>query len=130
MAEFRHALRVRYAECDPQGHVFFAHYAAFLDVAITVLWRERAGGWQAMVEAGYDMVVADLQVRYLGSAQFDDEIDVVLTVAAIGTTSMTTEWQVERDGDVLVTGTVRHVCIDPATHAKTPIPDDVRAALS
>jgi acyl-CoA thioesterase FadM len=43
---------------------------------------------------------------------------------------MTTAWRVERDGDVLVTGTVRHVCIDPVTHLKKPLPDALRAVLA
>ena len=129
-ASYRHTLRVRYRECDAQGHVFFAEYPAFLDVAITELWRERVGGWQAMVDGGHDLVVGELMCRYLGSAQFDDLIDVVLDVESVGTTSMTTAWQVERDGDVLVTGSVRHVCIDPSTHEKKPLPDALRAVFA
>ena len=127
---YRHTLRVRYRECDAQGHVFFAEYPAFLDVAITELWRERAGGWQQMVDGGHDLVVGELQCRYLGSAQFDDLIDVVLEVERVGETSLTTAWRVERGSDVLVTGTVRHVCIDPATHAKKPLPDLLRTVFA
>lgn len=129
-AVYTHRLRVRFRECDMQGHVFFAEYPAYMDVAITELWRERVGGWQAMVDGGHDLVVAALETRYLGSARFDDEIDVEIEVARMGTTSLTTDWRVRRDGELLVEGTVRHVCIDPATHAKKPLPDDLRAALS
>lgn len=129
-AEYRHALRVRYAECDAQGHVFFARYPMYLDVAITELWRDRAGGWQAMVDSGHDLVVAELQCRYLGSAVFDDVIDVVVAVDGFGETSMTCSWRIERGDEVLVTGTIRYVCIDPATHAKTRVPDTIRAALA
>ena len=42
--EFRHPLRVRYHECDPQGHVFNANYLAYADIAVTELYRE-AFGW-------------------------------------------------------------------------------------
>lgn len=129
-SEYRHTMRVRYRECDAQGHVFFAEYPAFLDVALTEMWRERAGGWQAMVDGGHDMVVGELSCRYRGSAQFDDLIDVVLSVADLGTTSMTTAWRVERDGDVLVEGTVRHVCIDPETHLKKPLPEPLRTVFA
>lgn len=128
--EYRHTLRVRFRECDMQGHVFFAEYPALLDVAVTELWRDRAGGWQAMVDDGHDMVVAELQARYLGSARFDDVIDIVVATEQIGETSLTLAWRVERDGEVLVTGTVRYVCVDAQTHVKTPIPDRLRAALA
>ncbi len=129
-APFRHRLRVRYKECDAQGHAFFTAYPDWLDVAVTELWRDRAGGWEEMVRGGHDFVVGELGVRYRGSARFDDEVDVVVAVESLGRTSMTSAWSVERDGDVLVTGTVRHVCIDPATHAAKPIPDDLRTALT
>ena len=127
--EYRHALRVRYAECDAQGHVFFANYAVFLDVAITELWRERVGGYREMIDGGHDLVVAELQARYLGSAVFDDVVDVVIDVDRLGETSLTAGWRVERAGEVLVTGTVRYVCIDPETHAKKPLPGAIRDAL-
>jgi acyl-CoA thioester hydrolase len=127
---FRHRLRVRYGECDPQGVVYFANYPAFVDVAMTELWRERIGPYDEMVRAGADMVVAELNLRYLGSAVFDDDIDVVIEVDKLGETSLTCGWRVERGDDVLVTGTIRQVCIDPATKRKRALPDDVRAALA
>ena len=40
---FRHLLRVRYGECDPQNIVFNANYLLYFDVAFTELWREAVG---------------------------------------------------------------------------------------
>ena len=42
-APFRHRLRVRYHECDPQGIVFNANYLAYADIAITELYRDAFG---------------------------------------------------------------------------------------
>ena len=39
MAAFCHVLRVRYAEVDYQGIVYFAHYATYFDVAIHEFFR-------------------------------------------------------------------------------------------
>ena len=126
---FRHTMRVRYAECDPQGVVYFARYPFFFDVAVTELWRERIGPYDEMVQAGSDMVVAELNVRYRAPAFFDDDIDVVVDAMRMGETSLTLEWHIERDGDLLVEGSIHQVCIDPATKRKKPLPDDVRAGL-
>lgn len=128
--EFRHRLRVRYGECDPQGVVYFARYPEYVDIGMTELWRERIGPYNDMVEAGSDMVVAELGLRYRGSARFDDELDVVIGVERLGETSLTCTWRIERERDVLVEGTIRQVCIDPATKAKKRLPPDVRAALA
>ena len=47
---------------------------------MTELWRE-LGGYQAMVDAGVDMVVAEATIRYLASLGFDDEVELVVRVA-------------------------------------------------
>jgi acyl-CoA thioesterase FadM len=43
---------------------------------------------------------------------------------------MTTESVARRDGQELVRGTTAYVFVDPATLAKRPIPEAVRAALA
>ena len=126
---FSHRLRVRYSECDPQNVVFNSHYVAWFDVLMTELWREVPGGYAGMMEAGTDMVVAEVNVRYLDGARFDDEIELRANVTRLGTTGMATRIEVLRDGQPLAEGHLRHVFIDLATKEKTPIPDDVRAAL-
>jgi acyl-CoA thioester hydrolase len=124
---FRHRLRVRYNECDPQGVVFNANYLTYFDITITELWRE-LGGYQAMVEAGADVVVAEARVRYLGPLRFDDEFEVVARLTRLGETSMTTELMVERGGEPVAEGELRHVFIAPGG-GKAPIPEAVRAGL-
>ena len=128
--EFRHRFRVRYGECDPQGVVYFARYPFFFDVAFTEMWRDRIRPYHEWVQAGSDMVVAELNVRYRAPAFFDDEIAVSSGEMRLGTTSLSCAWRIERDGDVLVEGSIRHVCVDPSTYTKKAIPDDLRAALA
>jgi acyl-CoA thioester hydrolase len=126
---FVHPVRVRYAECDRQGVVFNAHYFAYFDIAMTELWRAAMGHYDAMIERGVDMVVAEAQARFLGPARFDEEIDLEVTIERLGTTGSTTQHRILRDGEPLVEGVMRHVFVDAETMAKTPIPDWVRDAL-
>jgi acyl-CoA thioester hydrolase len=126
---FRHTLRVRYSECDPQGVVFNGNYVAYFDVVMTELWRNALGSYQEMVEAGTDMVVAEINVRFLAPARFDDEIDFQAWLTRLGETAMSTRIDGTARGEQVVAGELRHVFIDPATKSKRPMPDDVRAAL-
>jgi acyl-CoA thioester hydrolase len=130
--EFRHRLRVRFDECDPQGVVFYANYLVYFDVGMTELWRTAFGSYAGLIESGIDAMVAEVSVRYRGSARFDDEIDLVATVVSIGATSSVTAMNVERvaDGEPLVEGGLRHVFVDVASHEKTEIPAHVREGLA
>ena len=128
---FSHRIRVRYAECDPQGVVFNSHYYAYFDLLITELWRETFGGYNVMLEAGADLSVVESRARFIEPARFDDEIDLTATIARLGNTAMSTDIGITRapDGAKLVQGEIHHVFIDPATYTKRRIPDDVRAGL-
>ncbi len=126
--QFRHRIRVRYNECDPQGHVFNANYLAYFDLAMTELWRE-LGGYVAMREAGVDMVVAEARIRYLSSLGFDDEADLVVGPVELGNTSMTSSLAIQRRGEAVAEGELRHVFVELANGVSRPIPDQVRAGL-
>jgi acyl-CoA thioester hydrolase len=131
VAPFRHPLRVRYHECDPQGVVFNANYLAYFDIAITELYREAFGSWDAaMAEHGLDAVVAEARVRYLAPVRFDEEIELVARMGRIGDTSTTTEFTVERNGEAAAEGELRHVFVDDGTREKHPIPDSIRTGLA
>ena len=60
---FRHRIRVRFNECDPQGVVFYANYLMYFDVLMTELWRVAFGGYAEMIEAGTDAMVAEARIR-------------------------------------------------------------------
>jgi acyl-CoA thioester hydrolase len=115
-------LRVRYGECDVQGIVFNPNYLAYFDISMTELWREAFGGYQAMLDQGIDMVLAEAQLRYLGSARFDDELKMGVSVTRLGTTSVITRHHAWRGLDLLVEGTLRHVFVDRQELEKTAIP--------
>jgi acyl-CoA thioester hydrolase len=127
--EFRHSIRVRFHECDPQGVVFNGHYLAYFDIAMTELWRE-LGGYEPMVEDGADMVVAEARVRNLAPLRFDDEAELVIRRIKLGNTSMTTELAVERDGEPVAEGELRHVFMDGSRGVTAPIPESVRSGLA
>ena len=130
MPAFLHHLRVRYNECDAQGHVFNGNYLVYFDVAVTELWREALGSYEALTADGLDLVVAEVGVRFRAPARFDDELEITLQVERLGNTSMVSVIGIARDRDVLAEGRIVHIfvradCLDE----KAPIPAHVRRML-
>jgi acyl-CoA thioester hydrolase len=126
---FRHRLRVRYNECDPQGVVFNANYLTYFDLTMTELWRE-LGGYQAMVDAGVDMVVAEARILYRSPLRFDDPFEGRVEIARLGDTSMMAEILLARDGEPVAEGELRYVFVESGGGAKAPIPEPIRAGLA
>lgn len=125
-----HRLRVRYAECDHQGVVFNANYLTYFDVGLTELWRAALGSYQAMLDAGYDLVVVEATVRYRRPARFDDELELETRIAAFGRTSVRVADRLTRasDGELLAEGELAYVFVD-RSGAKIEVPPELRQAL-
>ena len=93
------------------------------------MWREAVGPWQDMVARGIDAVVAETNISFRAPARYDDELSLRVQIARLGTTAVTTEIDVLRTDELLVSGWLRHVCVDASTWAKTEIPEWVRSGL-
>jgi acyl-CoA thioesterase FadM len=75
-------------------------------------------------------VVVDAQASFHASPRFDELLDIEMTIANLGGSSMTSTFEEKRDGELLVSGRMVHVFVDPQTMSKKPIPDDVRRRLA
>ena len=130
MPAFVHRLRVRYNECDLQGHVFNANYFVYFDVVLTELWRELLGSYDALAADGLDLVVAEAGARFRAPARFDDELEITLGVERLGNTSMVSAIRIARDAETLVEGRIVHIFVRAdRLNEKAPIPDHLRLIL-
>lgn len=131
MAEpFRHTIRVRWGECDPQGIVFNPNYLAYYDLAMGEMWRQEVGPWDALESRGVTFVAAECGVRFRAPARHEEELTLALSVTNIGTTSFATALDVlHADGSACCEAWMRYVFVAEPAMTKTPIPGDVRAVL-
>lgn len=94
---YTHRVEVRFADCDPLGHVNNAVYLSYLEQARFGLWRRLWGfnGETAMTAArGSGLILARVECDYRLPSTYGDELDVRLGLAAIGRTSFTYEYEV------------------------------------
>ncbi len=131
-SEFRllDRLRVRWAEIDAQHVVFNVHYLMYFDTALSAYWRALAMPYaQTMASLGGDLYMRKATLDYLGSARYDDVLDVGIRCQQIGTTSMTFDTAVFRQERCLVHGELVYVFADPSTQTSRPVPDALRKVL-
>jgi acyl-CoA thioester hydrolase len=75
-----------------------------------------------MEQRGRGLVVVEALLNYRRPAFFDDELTLRTTLADAGRVSLRFDYEVLRDGDVLVTGHTRHACVDLATGKPVRMP--------
>ena len=128
-----HQLRVRWSEVDMQKIVFNGNYLNYIDVAIAEYWRAIGLPYPHGYVDRYanDVYLRKATVEYLGSARYDDMLDVLVRVARLGRTSMTFAFEIwgaaaDPPGKPLITAELVYVNADPATMTAVPLPAAVR----
>src|SRR5688572_17438031 len=65
-------LRVRYAETDRMGVVYYANYLVWCEVGRVEFLRALGRSYATLEHEGTGLAVAEAKVRYLAPARFDD----------------------------------------------------------
>ena len=83
---FSERLRVRWAEIDAQKIVFNGHYLMYFDTAVAGYWRALAMPYaETMAQLDGDLFVRKATLDYLGSARYDDVLDIAMRCGASAT---------------------------------------------
>ncbi len=113
MFVFEHNIRVRYAETDQMGYVYYGNYAAFYEIARTEMLRTTGISYKELEAMGVMLPVADMKIKYLKPARYDDLITVKVTVRKKPAVRMLFEYELyNEDGDLLNQGETTLVFVD------------------
>ena len=124
--------RVRYAECDPQGVAFNAHYLSWFDCTLNEAFRDSGIDWVAqMRESGCDVQLVKSLVEYRRPLRFDEAFVGAAGVARLGRSSI--QWRLALWGaspaDLRATGEIVWVYADLAAGRAQALPDWLREQL-
>lgn len=126
---FQHRLTVRFSDCDALGHVNHAVYFTYFEECRVYWWRS-LGGTIGMPGAGAILVHASCNFR--APSHTGDALEIRLAVAAVGNSSVTTEYEIVNleTGTCVADGRTVTVAYDYTTRKTIPIPDTTRALLT
>ena len=108
-------LRVRYAETDKMGVVYYANFLVWFEVARTDLLRSLGWSYREMESAGVSLPVIEAHCQYQRPARYDDEIDVKTEGQMVSPARMRFSYTVIRraDGSVAADGYTVHAAVNP-----------------
>jgi acyl-CoA thioester hydrolase len=123
-------LRVRYAETDRMGIVYYANYLVWCEVGRVEFMRALGGSYAELEARGYGLAVAEATVRYLAPARFDDPVLIETTLAGVRSRAVTFDYVISHaeTGTRFATAHTALVSID-SSGRPTALPADFRALL-
>ncbi len=106
-------LRVRYAETDRMGVVYYANDLVWFEVARADLLRGLGWTYREMEETGVLLPVIEAHCEYQRPARYDDDSDIRTSGRLLSPVRMefTCEVVLRQDGTFAATGFTRHAAL-------------------
>jgi acyl-CoA thioester hydrolase len=107
-------LRVRYAETDQMGVVYYANYIVWMEVGRVDLCKACGFNYRDIeLDDGIYFAVAEASCRYRSPARFDDEVIIKTWIEQANTRIVifAYEMRLAENDRILATGTTRHVFV-------------------
>ncbi|MGD0802157.1 MAG: thioesterase family protein [Terracidiphilus sp.] len=128
-------IRVRYAETDQMGVVYYANYLVWFEVGRVELLRSLGFSYRQLeAEHGCILPVIEARCRYRASARYDDEILIETRPAMLRGSVLKFAYRILRKGadgaeaTLLAEGETVHVVCDSQMN-KIPLPENYADAL-
>lgn len=124
-------LRVRYAETDRMGYVYYGTYAQYLEVGRVEALRSLGFPYRAIEEGGVMLPVRDLTVRYFKPAFYDDLLIVSTVIPEWPGARIRFEYEIhDEQGQLITKADTTLVFIDRASGRPTRPPAPLLDRLS
>ena len=124
-------VRVRYAETDKMGVVYYANYFVWFEVGRTDLMRLSDWSYRDMETDGFVLPVVEAHCGYRRSAQYDDELEIRTTAELLSHVRVRFDYQVVRvcDALLLADGHTVHASLD-STGRPRRLPDRIKSLFT
>ena len=106
-------IRVRYAETDQMGVVYYANYLVWMEVARVAYCSAVGFEYRDMErDAGAYLAVTEARCKYRVPARFGDDVALSCWVTESRSRTVRFSYEMRRDGELLATGETHHTVMD------------------
>ena len=126
-----HKVRVRYAETDAMGVVYYGNYLTYFEVARVEYLRSAGVNYRSLEDDKMTGAVVAAHVTYHAPARFDDELSLWSRCVSMGKVRFRIEYEIHREADraQIVSGYTEHALLAHDTLRPIRIPDWVKTSI-
>jgi acyl-CoA thioester hydrolase len=111
----RTRVRVRYADTDQMGVVYYANYLVWFEVGRTEWLREGGWSYREMEADGISLPVIEAHCEYRQPARYDDEIEIHTVATVVTPVRVRFDYEARKtsDGTLSASGHTVHAALGP-----------------
>jgi acyl-CoA thioester hydrolase len=130
MFSFSVPVRVRYADTDQMGFVYYGHYARYFEIGRVEALRSLGISYKELESQGVMMPVLENYSKFLKPAHYDDLLSIQVMIKEKPGTRIRFDYEItNQDGLLIHTGYTVLVFVSAETRKVVPFPEVVKTAL-
>ena len=123
-------IRVRYAETDQMGYVYYGHYAAYFEVARVEMLRSLGFSYKILEEEGVILPVLNYSIKYIKPAFYDELLKIKIFLKELPATRIRFDYETFNEKDELINiAETTLVFVNKKTGRPTAPPEDLLEAM-
>jgi len=130
---YRHEtrIRVRYADTDQMGYVYYGNYAAYYEIGRVESLRALGMTYRAMEENGIIMPVLENKSKYIAPATYDEMLTLHTIIKKMPGVRITFDYEIYNESDKLIhIGETTLVFVDRKTNRPCAPPAEMTDLLA
>ena len=117
-------VRVRYAETDKMGYVYYGNYTQYYEVGRVEALRQLGSSYKVMEDEGVMLPVYTCNIKYLKPAVYDDLLVIKTTIKELPTVRITFDYEIyNQNNELLNVGNTTLVFVEINTNKPRSAPD-------
>lgn len=117
-------VRVRYAETDKMGYVYYGNYTQYYEVGRVEALRQLGMSYKEMEDNGIMLPVYTCNLKYIKPALYDDLLLIKTTISELPTARISFDYEIyNQNNELLNVGNATLVFIDIKSNKPRPAPD-------
>lgn len=130
MYQHHTTVRVRYAETDQMGYVYYGNYATYFEVARVEAIRQLGLSYKGLEEAGIMMPVLENYSKFVKPALYDDLLEITVTIKEMPSASIIFHYEIHNQEQNLIHfGHTRLVFVSTSNRRTCRAPESLLTAL-
>ncbi len=124
-------IRVRYAETDQMGYVYYGNYAAYYEVARVESFRQLGISYKDLEADGIIMPVLENYSKYLAPGRYDELLTIKTVIKKRPGIKIVFNYEIYNEAEELINiGETKLAFIDTSSGRPCRMPDDMTEAMS
>jgi acyl-CoA thioester hydrolase len=123
-------IRVRYAETDQMGYVYYGHYAMYYEVARTESLRQLGITYKELEGDGLMMPVLEIHSKYIKAARYDDLLSIKVSIPSYPGVKIFFLYEIYNENQELInTGNTTLAFVNIETAKPVRLPEKMKKVL-